>query len=73
MAGSLNESGIECESIKKLHEGRPNIVDTMHNGETQFVLNTPVARKVLMMTVTYASLPSSTIFRTTPQQQPDWL
>ncbi len=44
-AGFFNESGIECEHIKKLHEGRPNIVDAMHNGEIQFVLNTPVGKE----------------------------
>ncbi|MDF1533613.1 MAG: carbamoyl-phosphate synthase large subunit [Methanosarcinaceae archaeon] len=41
----LIDKGIECESIKKLHEGRPNIVDAMHNSEIQFVLNTPVGKE----------------------------
>ncbi|MBW6470336.1 MAG: carbamoyl-phosphate synthase large subunit [Methanosarcinaceae archaeon] len=41
----LIEKGIECESVKKLHEGRPNIVDAMHNSEIQFVLNTPVGKE----------------------------
>ncbi|MCL7475613.1 MAG: carbamoyl-phosphate synthase large subunit [Methanosarcinales archaeon] len=44
-ASFLKENGIECEGIKKLHEGRPNIVDAMHNGEIQFVLNTPVGKE----------------------------
>ncbi len=44
-AGFLKDNGIECEFIKKLHEGRPNIVDAMHNGEIQFVLNTPVGKE----------------------------
>ncbi|HJH28174.1 MAG TPA: carbamoyl-phosphate synthase large subunit, partial [Methanosarcinaceae archaeon] len=44
-AAFFNERGVECESIKKLHEGRPNIVDAMHNGEIQLVLNTPVGKK----------------------------
>lgn len=44
-ASFLKENGIECEIIKKLHEGRPNIVDAMHNGEIQFVLNTPVGKE----------------------------
>ncbi len=44
-AGFFNEGGIECVPIKKLHEGRPNIVDAMHNGEIQFVLNTPVGKE----------------------------
>ncbi|MCK4937050.1 MAG: carbamoyl-phosphate synthase large subunit [Methanosarcinales archaeon] len=41
----LRENRVECETIKKLHEGRPNIVDAMHNGEIQFVLNTPIGKE----------------------------
>ncbi|MCX9014242.1 MAG: carbamoyl-phosphate synthase large subunit [Candidatus Methanoperedens sp.] len=44
-ADFLRENGIECETIKKLHEGRPNIVDAMQNGEIQLVLNTPVGKE----------------------------
>ncbi len=41
----LRENGVNCEFIKKLYEGRPNIVDAMHNGEIQFVLNTPIGKE----------------------------
>jgi carbamoyl-phosphate synthase large subunit len=37
----LSESGIECEHILKMHEGRPNIVDGIMNGDIQLVVNTP--------------------------------
>jgi carbamoyl-phosphate synthase large subunit len=37
----LAEHGIESEPILKLHEGRPNIVDAIKNGEIQLVINTP--------------------------------
>lgn len=37
----LSKSGIECEQILKMHEGRPNIVDGIKNGEIQLVVNTP--------------------------------
>jgi carbamoyl-phosphate synthase large subunit len=37
----LSENGIECERILKLHEGRPNIVDSIKNGEIDLVINTP--------------------------------
>jgi len=37
----LAEHGIESERILKLHEGRPNIVDAIKNGEIQLVINTP--------------------------------
>jgi carbamoyl-phosphate synthase large subunit len=44
-ADFFKENGIECEVIKKMHEGRPNIVDAMHNQEIQFVLNTPIGKE----------------------------
>jgi carbamoyl-phosphate synthase large subunit len=37
----LAEHGVESESILKLHEGRPNIVDAIKNREIQLVINTP--------------------------------
>jgi carbamoyl-phosphate synthase large subunit len=37
----LSESGIESQLILKMHEGRPNIVDAIMNGEIQLVVNTP--------------------------------
>jgi len=37
----LSEQGIECEHIQKMHEGRPNIEDSIKNDEIQLVINTP--------------------------------
>jgi len=37
----LSEQGIPAEMILKVHEGRPNIVDAIMNGEIQLVINTP--------------------------------
>ena len=37
----LADHGIESEFILKMHEGRPNIVDGIMNGEIQLVINTP--------------------------------
>jgi len=37
----LASQGIESELILKMHEGRPNIVDAIKNGEIQLVINTP--------------------------------
>jgi carbamoyl-phosphate synthase large subunit len=37
----LAEHGVESEHILKLHEGRPNIVDAIKNGEIHLVINTP--------------------------------
>lgn len=40
----LKEHGIATEKILKMHEGRPNIVDAIKNGEIQLVVNTPAGR-----------------------------
>jgi len=39
--GFLSEQGIDCEHIQKMHEGRPNIEDSIKNDEIQLVINTP--------------------------------
>ena len=40
----LTENKITVEKISKMHEGRPNIVDAIKNGEIQLVINTPAGR-----------------------------
>ncbi|HQK27326.1 MAG TPA: carbamoyl-phosphate synthase large subunit [Smithellaceae bacterium] len=40
----LAAQGIASEPILKMHEGRPNIVDAIKNGEIQLVINTPAGR-----------------------------
>jgi carbamoyl-phosphate synthase large subunit len=37
----LADAGLEVESIRKVQEGRPNLLDKMANGEIQFIFNTP--------------------------------
>jgi carbamoyl-phosphate synthase large subunit len=37
----LTENGVASEKILKMHEGRPNIVDSIKNDEIQLVVNTP--------------------------------
>jgi carbamoyl-phosphate synthase large subunit len=37
----LADYGIEAEFIRKMHEGRPNIVDEIKNNQIQLVINTP--------------------------------
>ncbi|MEE9402304.1 MAG: carbamoyl-phosphate synthase large subunit, partial [Desulfobacteria bacterium] len=37
----LAEHGIESEPVRKMHEGRPNIVDGIKNKEIQLIINTP--------------------------------
>jgi len=40
----LSQDGVKAEQILKMHQGRPNIVDAIKNGEIQLVINTPVGR-----------------------------
>ncbi len=40
----LERNGIQAELIKKVHEGRPNIVDAIKNGEINLVINTPAGK-----------------------------
>jgi carbamoyl-phosphate synthase large subunit len=40
----LNDHGVESRLIKKVFEGRPNIVDAIKNGEIQLVINTPAGK-----------------------------
>ncbi len=37
----LRDAGLEVETIRKLQEGRPNLLDLMANGDVQFIFNTP--------------------------------
>ena len=41
----LGEHGIPSQPILKMHEGRPNIVDALMNGEIQLVINTPAGKE----------------------------
>jgi carbamoyl-phosphate synthase large subunit len=68
----LKQHSIESELIKKIYEGRPNIVDAIKNGEINLVINTPAGKlseyddsyirknaikyKVLYITTTSAAL-----------------
>jgi carbamoyl-phosphate synthase large subunit len=41
-ADALAAAGVPAETIYKVNEGRPNVVDKMLNGEIQLVINTPL-------------------------------
>jgi carbamoyl-phosphate synthase large subunit len=40
----LSENGVRAEPVYKMHEDRPNIVDSIKNGEIQLVINTPIGK-----------------------------
>ena len=41
----IKEAGIPAEKIKKLYQGRPNVLDAIKNGEVQMVINTPIGKE----------------------------
>jgi carbamoyl-phosphate synthase large subunit len=40
----IREAGIPAEKVKKLHEGRPNVLDLITNGDIQLIINSPVGK-----------------------------
>ncbi len=41
----LMENGVDCTRVFKVHEGRPNIVDAIKNGDVDMVINTTEGAK----------------------------
>lgn len=41
----LLDNGIHSEPVKKLFEGRPNIIDSILNKEIQLIVNTPIGKQ----------------------------
>lgn len=44
-ADFLKQHGIDAKGIKKVHQGRPNIVDAIKNGDINLVINTPAGKQ----------------------------
>jgi carbamoyl-phosphate synthase large subunit len=44
-AKHLRGRGIPVEKVLKIHEGRPNGIDMMLNGEVQLLINTPLGKE----------------------------
>ncbi|HEX8412142.1 MAG TPA: carbamoyl-phosphate synthase large subunit [Thermoanaerobaculia bacterium] len=44
----LLQNGVEAELVSKVHEGRPNIVDLMINGEVALAINTPFGKSAFV-------------------------
>ncbi|MCM1498660.1 MAG: carbamoyl-phosphate synthase large subunit [Clostridium sp.] len=40
----INEAGIPAKKVKKLYEGRPNILDMITNGDIDLIINSPVGK-----------------------------
>ncbi len=41
----LASNGVPAETILKMHEGRPNIVDAITNSQIQLIVNTPIGKR----------------------------
>ncbi|MDD6036121.1 MAG: carbamoyl-phosphate synthase large subunit [Lachnospiraceae bacterium] len=41
----IREAGIEAELVKKLSEGRPNILDMITNGDIDLIINSPAGKE----------------------------
>jgi carbamoyl-phosphate synthase large subunit len=44
-ASALHATGVPCEAVYKVNEGRPNIVDLIKTGKVNLVINTPLGRE----------------------------
>lgn len=42
---TITAAGVPAEKIKKINEGRPNILDAIANGEIDLIVNTPVGKE----------------------------
>ena len=40
----ITDAGIAAEKVKKLYEGRPNILDLMTNGKIDLIVNSPIGQ-----------------------------
>ncbi|MGG6295764.1 carbamoyl-phosphate synthase large subunit [Leptolyngbya sp. AN02str] len=43
----LKENGVDVELVLKVHEGRPNVMDSIKNQQIQLVVNTPLGETAL--------------------------
>jgi carbamoyl-phosphate synthase large subunit len=43
-AGALGAHGIQVKPVRKIHEGRPNLLDHLANGAIALIINTPSGR-----------------------------
>ena len=41
----LNKKGVKAERVLKVHQGRPNIVDSIKNNAIQLIVNTPIGKR----------------------------
>ena len=43
----LTENGVECDVVKKVYEGRPNVTDNLKNGDIALLMNTTEGQQAI--------------------------
>ena len=63
----IQEAGFECESVNKVREGRPHIVDKIKNDEISFIVNTTNSKpsRSDSFTIRRSALQNKTCYYTT--------
>ncbi|WP_416305236.1 carbamoyl-phosphate synthase large subunit [Neptunicella sp. SCSIO 80796] len=46
-AQELQKAGVDCKVVNKLSEGRPNLMDSIKNGEYSYIINTTEGRQAI--------------------------
>jgi len=66
-AAKLNENGVECTQVNKVHEGRPHIVDMIKNDEIKLIINTTEGKQAIAdsYTIRAAALQHKVSYTTT--------
>ena len=66
-AAKLNENGVECAQVNKVHEGRPHIVDMIKNDEIKLIINTTEGKQAIAdsYTIRAAALQHKVSYTTT--------
>ena len=59
-AQTMNEHGISVEVVRKIHEGRPNVLDYLANGTIDLIVNTPSGKGARTDEGASAPVPSRT-------------
>jgi len=66
-AAKLNDNGVECSKVNKVHEGRPHIVDMIKNDEIKLIINTTEGKQAIAdsYTIRAAALQHKVSYTTT--------
>jgi len=58
-ANAMAEAGVQVKRLRKIGEGRPNVLDMIKNGEIHFIVNTPSGRTPRINEIAIRSLASA--------------